>query len=71
MAVVLIEFALPDFQDSFTWEGDASTAKQTAEIARQMTPHAGFDPSGDYPLYTLTQAPLLLNDPRSVGKRRR
>jgi hypothetical protein len=64
MAVVLIEFDLPDFQDSFTWEGDARTAKQTVEVARQMAARAGFDPSGDYPLYTLTQAPLLLNDPR-------
>jgi hypothetical protein len=64
MAVVLIDFDLPDFQDSFTWEGDASTVKQTAEVARQMAARAGFDPPGDYPLYTLTQAPLLLNDPR-------
>jgi hypothetical protein len=64
MAVVLIDFDLPDFQDSFTWEGDQSTAEQTAEVARQMAARAGFDPPGDYPLYTLAQAPLLLNDPR-------
>jgi len=64
MAVVLIDFDLPDFQDSFTWEGDESTAKQTAEIARQTAARAGFDPPGDYPLHTLIQAPLLLNDPR-------
>jgi hypothetical protein len=64
MAVVMIDLDLPDFQDSFTWEGDQSTAKQTAEIARQVAARAGFDPPGDYPLYTLTQAPLLLNDPR-------
>jgi hypothetical protein len=64
VAVVLIDFDLPDFQDSFTWEGDRSRAKETVEAARQMAARAGFDPPGDYPLYTLTQAPLLLNDPR-------
>ena len=64
MAVVLIDFDLPDFQDSFSWEGDQSRAKETVEAARQMAARAGFDPPGDYPLYTLTQASLLLNDPR-------
>jgi hypothetical protein len=64
MAVVLIDFDLPDFQDSFTWEGDQSTAIETVEVARQMAARAGFDPPGDYPLYIVAQAPLQLNDPR-------
>jgi hypothetical protein len=65
MAVVLIDFDLPDFQDSFTWEGDQSTAKQTAEGVRQMAVRAGYDPPDEYLRRTVIQAPLLLNDPRT------
>ena len=67
MASVLIDFDLPDFYDSFTWEGDANAARQAAEAARQLAARAGFDPPGEYPLRTLTQAPLLLNDPTTRG----
>src|SRR5262245_24402845 len=65
MAVVLIDFDLPDFQDSFAWEGDENAAQQTAEAARQLKAGAGADPPGEYMLRTLVQAPLLLNNPRT------
>jgi hypothetical protein len=32
MAVVLIDFDLPDFHDSFAWEGDESTAQQAFHV---------------------------------------
>src|SRR5215469_840967 len=63
--MVLIDFDLPDFQDSFAWEGDEDTAQRAAEAARQLTTRAGFDPPDEYMLRTLVQAPLLLNDPRT------
>lgn len=65
MAIVLIDFDLPDFLDSFTWEGDQTMAKQTAEVVRKMAVRAGFDPPDEYLQRTLVQAPLLLNDPRT------
>jgi hypothetical protein len=65
MAVVLIDFDLPDFQDSFAWEGHENTAQRAAEAAWQLTGHAGFDPPDEYMLRTLAQTPLLLNDPRT------
>jgi hypothetical protein len=65
MAVVLIDFDLPDFQDSFTWEGDESTANQTVQVARRAAARAGFESPGDHPLHTVIRAPLLLNDPRT------
>jgi hypothetical protein len=68
MAVVLIDFDLPDFHDSFAWEGDENTAQQTAEAARQLMARAGFDPPDEYLLRTLVQAPLLLNDPRTRNR---
>jgi len=65
MAMVLIDFDLPDFQDSFAWEGDEDTAQRAAEAAQQLTTRAGFNPPDEYMLRTLVQAPLLLNDPRT------
>jgi hypothetical protein len=63
--MVLIDFDLPDFQDSFAWEGDGNTAQRVAEAARRSTTRATFDPPDEYMLRTLVQAPLLLNDPRT------
>ena len=65
MAMVLIDFDLPDFQDSFAWEGDKNTAQRAAKAARQLTTRAAFDAPDEYMLRTLVQAPLLLNDPRT------
>jgi len=47
MAIVLIDFDLPDFQDSFAWEGDENTAERAADAARQSTTCAVFDPPDD------------------------
>ena len=56
MAMVLIDFDLPDFQDSFAWEGDENTAQRAAEAARQVTTRGGIDPPDEYMLRTLVQA---------------